>query len=479
MFIMAAIGSAVGLGNIWRFPYVAYANGGGAFIIPYLVALFTAGIPLMILEFGLGSMMRGSAPVSLARIKKGYEWIGWLAILVGFLVIVYYAVIMGWALVYFVYSLDLSWGKDPANFFNQSFLNLSSGPHELGGIRWPILGAAVLCWLTIYFSIFRGVKTVGKIVMWTVPVPIILLLVFVVRGLTLPGAMEGLRYYLTPDLTALYNPQVWLAAYGQIFFSLSIGFGVMITYASYLPKGSDIVNNAFITSLGNCGFSFLSGLAVFSVLGYLAQASNVAVEKVVASGPSLAFVTYPAAINLLPFGARVFGALFFLLLLTLAIDSAFSLVEATVASVRDKWKITRGKANLVVCFVALVFGIIYTTRGGLFWLDIVDHFLNNFVLVLVGLAECLVIGYVFGARRMRSFVNEVSDFTIGVWWDICIKFITPAILGISLVWVLIQRITGGYEGYPGWAVLLGGGGIVVLAVTLALLFSASRGKESD
>lgn len=476
---MAAIGSAVGLGNIWRFPYVAYANGGGAFIIPYLVALFTAGIPLMILEFGLGSMMGRSAPISLARIKKKYEWIGWLAIVVGFLVIVYYAVVMGWALVYFVYSLDLSWGNDTASFFTQSFLNLSSGPYELGGIRWPILGAAVLCWLAVYFCIFRGVKTVGKIVMWTVPVPMILLLVFMVRGLTLPGALEGVRYYLTPDLKALYNPQVWLAAYGQIFFSLSIGFGVMIAYASFLPKGSDIVNNAFITSLSNCGFSFLSGLAVFSVLGYLAQASNVAVDKVVASGPSLAFVTYPTAINLLPFGARVFGGLFFLLLLTLAIDSAFSLVEATVASVRDKWNITRGKANFIVCFVALIFGVIYTTRGGLFWLDIIDHFLNNFALIIAGLAECLVIGYVFGARRLRGFVNELSDFSIGRWWDICIKYVTPAILGVSLISVFIQRISRGYGGYPSWAVFIGGGGVVALALIVAWLLSNLKGKELD
>ncbi len=315
-FTMAAIGSAVGLGNVWRFPFVAYQNGGGAFLIPYLVALLTAGIPLMILEYGLGQKMQGSAPHSFAKVGKRWEWLGWWAILVGFIIVAYYAVVMAWCWNYLYYSVSLAWKGQTQDFFYHRVLRLTDGPGELGGIRWPVVLGLVLTWVSIIWIVRHGVRRVGKVVMITVPVPIILIAVFVVRGLTLPGAMEGIKYYLTPDFSKLLEPRVWLAAYGQIFFSLSLGFGILIAYASYLPRRSDVNNNALITSFANCGTSYFAGFAVFSILGYFAQITGMGVQKVVAGGPGLAFVTYPQAISLLPGVPSLFGVLFFLTLLT-------------------------------------------------------------------------------------------------------------------------------------------------------------------
>lgn len=471
-FVMAAIGSAVGLGNVWRFPYVCYQNGGGAFLIPYLVALMTAGIPLMILEYGLGHMMQGSAPLSFSKIGRQWEWVGWLSLLVAFVIVSYYAVVMAWALNYLLYSLNLSWGKDTAAFFTEKFLELPKVEvGELGKIRWPIFWALVATWISIYFIIVKGVKRVGRVVMFTVPIPIILLGVLVIKGLTLPGAREGLNFYLTPDFSALLNPRVWLAAYSQIFFSLSLGFGILIAYASYLPRKSDITNNAFITSFTNCATSFFAGFAVFSTLGYLAQSQGKAVEEVVKGGPALAFIVYPEVISLLPVVAQIFGAVFFILLLTLGIDSAFSLVEGGVAGGMDRWGMNRKKITFLVCLLAFLGGIIFTTQGGLIWLDTVDHFITNFGLALAGLATCLVVGYVFGARKLRNYVNEISEFRIGIWWDICIMVITPLVLGVAFVLQIVNRIKVPYEGYPTAVLLKGGWGVLLGVIALSLALS--------
>jgi NSS family neurotransmitter:Na+ symporter len=474
-FIIASIGAAIGLGNVWRFPYMCYENGGGAFLIPYFIALLTAGIPLMILEYGLGRKMQAGAPVAFAGVRKGTEWIGWLSLMVVMLIFLFYPVIMAWCVDYITYAFNLGWGSDATKFFERDFLQLSGGPGILGGIRWPIVIGLAVVWLAIYLSLFKGLKALSKIVFYTVITPWVILVIMVVRGLTLPGAIEGLKFYLTPNFSVLLDPQVWLAAYGQIFFTLSLAMGTMIVYSSYLPKKSDIANNSFIVSLANCGTSFFAGFAVFSILGYLAQAMGVGVPDVTQSGFGLAFITYPTAIRLLPFIPAFFGILFFLLLLTLGIDSAFSQVEPFVAGFTDKWGFNKKWVLPAVCIGGFLIGIVFTTRGGYYWLDIVDYFAGTFGLTLVGLLECIVIGYVYKAQKMREYVNEVSDFSIGRWWDVCIMIVTPIILGISFILSVVTLIQNGYGGYPAWATLVGV--IITLGiVVLSFVLMSIKGK---
>ncbi len=474
-FILAAIGSAIGLGNIWRFPYIAYKYGGGAFLIPYFVALFTAGIPLLILEFALGHRTEKSAPYAFGTFKTSWKWAGWLAVFVGFGIVTYYAVIMAWSFDYFVYSFKLSWGTNPGNFFYPKFLQLSHNPFQIGGLRGVIILGLVGTWVWIYFSIIKGAKSVGKVVYVTVIVPWIVLLVLFVRGITLPGAQEGLRYFLTPNFSALKDPAVWFNAYSQIFFTLSIGFGVMIAYASFLPRKSDIINNAFIIALSNCVTSFIGGLTVFSTLGYLAYQKGVAVSSVVAKGPGLAFITYPTVINLFPFAQPFFGAIFFLMLLTLGIDSAFSLVEAFSAAAADKWKIRRPLLNGIISGIAFLIGLLFTTRSGLYWLDIFDHYLANYGLVIAALLEAIFVGYIIGPERLRKYANQLSDFSIGKWWTFMIKIIIP----ITLIWVIIWNIKDEikipYSGYTKGAL---GIGLLFLGLLfiMSFIFSKERSK---
>ncbi|HEC81692.1 MAG TPA: sodium-dependent transporter, partial [Thermoplasmatales archaeon] len=243
-FIMAAIGSAVGLGNVWRFPFVCYKNGGGAFLIPYFVALFTAGIPLMILEFSVGHLFRGLPPQCFKKTGKKLEWIGWWTTLIPFIVASYYVVVMAWCFSYMIYSLDLRWGADAGNFFLNIFLGTTSSPFIIDGFRIPVLLGLIAIWTSIFLILYKGVKRIGKVVAITVPLPTILLIILTIRGLTLPGAMQGVSYYLTPDFSKLLHGDVWLAAYAQVFFSLSLAQGILITYASFLKKKSDITNNA-------------------------------------------------------------------------------------------------------------------------------------------------------------------------------------------------------------------------------------------
>jgi NSS family neurotransmitter:Na+ symporter len=471
-FLFAVIGSAIGLGNVWRFPYITYENGGGAFLIPYIIALITAGIPLMILEYYVGHFTQSAPPTAFKKIWHRAEWAGWFAISLIFVLATYYCTIMGWSVNYLFHSFSLGWGNTAESvnsFFYNNILQISNSPSFFGGIRLPIAGGLALVWLLIYLSLYKGIETLGKIVYFTVIIPWLIIVVMVVRGLTLPGAIEGLKFYLTPDFSALLNPKVWLAAYGQIFFTLSLAMGTLIVYASYLHEKSDITVNAFLTSIANCLTSFIAGFAVFSTLGYLAQALGVSVKDITTSGIGLAFITYPMAISLLPVASRFFAALFFLLLLTLGIDSAFSMTEPVVESIVDKWGIRKNHVLPLICVFGFLVGLPFTTRAGLYWIDIVDHFITNYGITVIGFLECIIIGYVLGAHKARDYINKVSEMQIGVWWDIFIKFLTPAFLGISLVSQFVNLIKEGYENYATWTSYLGMGLIFVLAVVAIIL----------
>jgi len=490
-FVLASMGSAIGLGNVWRFPYIAYKYGGGAFLVAYVIVLFLIGIPLLLLEFAIGYKLKGSAPYSLSKIQlKGevteegnpvrpfslnFEWLGWFAVLVGFGIVTYYSVVMGWSFDYLFYSLKTAWGQNPREFFFNKVLGLTDSVFNFGKISWPVVLGLLLSWIWIVLSIWKGAKTVGKVVYVTVTMPWLLLIVFVIRGITLPGAISGIEYYLTPKWSELLNPQLWHAAISQVFFSLTVGFGVMIAYASFLPEKQDIVNNAFLIALADAATAYVAGFAVFSTIGYYANLQGVPVAQVMKSGPELAFITYPTIINHLPL-SPLFGIMFFLMLLTLAIDSAFSLLEAVVAALMDKFGTRREITNVGTAILAFLIGILYTTGAGLYWLDIVDHFMNNFGLFTVAFLESIIIGWIYGAERMREFANSVSDRSVGKWWNISVKFIVPLFALVIFVSALVERIRSSYGGYPRLAEFLGGWFLLILFAIIALILATRRKK---
>ena len=459
-FIMAAIGSAIGLGNVWRFPGVAFNNGGGAFFVPYFIALLTAGIPLMIVEYGMGSKFQGSAPLAYRKLGKKYEWIGWWTVLIGLFISFYYCVLLAWSWEYVweclrgMFGDGLPWDKGQAGaYFGKEIAEVSADPGTIGSLNVPALIGLALTWVAIYFSIAGGAHRVGKVVMITVPLPLLLLLGLAIRGMTLEGASDGIAYYLAPEWDKLLDPGTWVAAYGQVFFSLSVGWGILIAYASFRPKGSDVVNNAYITSFGNCAFSFLAGFAVFSTMGYLAVASSQPLGDVNVSSFGLAFTSYPTAVENIgwgPGGQAFMAFAFFLMLLTLGIDSAFSIVEAVATALRDKFQTPRQVVVISLCVLGFAVGSIFCFGWGLYLLDILDKFMSDWGLAFVALVQCVVIAWLIPRatfKELEDNINERSEFKVGAFWRFCLRIMTPVVLGVVFVLAALKLFDRGYEGY--------------------------------
>ncbi|NQU41585.1 MAG: sodium-dependent transporter [Lentisphaerae bacterium] len=477
-FILAAIGSAVGLGNLWGFPYKLYAHGGGAFLIPYFIAMAVMGVPLLIMEFSVGHWAQQSPPGAFAEVAGRYRFAGWWLVALAFVIITYYTVILGYCIIFLVQSVqglaggELPWAGSSAvakGHFFDTILNYGEG-FALSGMQWSVLGGMLGSWVLIYLCLFKGVKWVSKVVLITVPLPWIMLLILTVRGLTLEGASTGLQFYLEPHWEKLAEVDTWRFAFGQVFFSLSLGFAVMLSYASFLHRRSDINNNALIIGLGDLGTSFIAGIAVFSTLGAMALSDNVAVDQVVQKGPGLAFVTFPYALSTLPTAPALFSLIFFVALLTLGIDSAFSIVEACLASVLDSkpgW--SRRYVLPGICLFGLGMGTLYCFGGGgLNILGFVDDLINGPVGILsVALAECLIVGWAYGGRfvkSMREHANQRSDWHLYAWWEVVIRYVAPALLSLLIVWSVADAA------YNEKWMLLGGSGVFLLIPIVAWLF---------
>jgi NSS family neurotransmitter:Na+ symporter len=472
-FLLAAVGSAIGLGNIWRFSYMAYSHGGGAFLIPYIVALLTAGIPLLILEFGVGHERIGSAPLAFAKIGRNWEWLGWWSVLfVMFGIELYYSTVIAWCFNFFTYSFTFAWGDDPNAFFFGEYLNLSDGPGDLGGIRAPIFGALILVWALNWFILYRGIQRgielANKIFM---PLLLVLTTILVLWSLTLEGAGLGIKAYLTPDFSKLMSVDVWIDAYSQIFFTLSLGFGIMIAYASYLPEKTDITRSALLTGFINSGYSLFAGFAVFAVLGFMATAEGTGIEDVVTQSIGLAFVAYPKALSMMP-GGQAFGAIFFLSLFVAGMSSSISILEAFTSALIDKFDFPRKRVANLLCLAGFLGSIVFATRGGLFWLDIVDHFVLHYGLVVVGIFECLLIGWMFKTSTLSKHINKYAGIKLGPLWSNAIKYFIPVVLGIIVVLDIIGDIKTPYGGYSWSAVLFLG--VNWLAITLAAAVVLAR-----
>ena len=449
-FILAAIGSAVGLGNAWRFPGLAAKHGGGTFLVVYLFAMLAMGIPLLMMEISIARKLRKGAIESMRGIGKKWEPVGWAATSNAFVIVCYYAVVFAWVILMFVNSWQFA------------------------------------AWALIFVCIRNGANSVGKVVKFTVFAPVILLLIMAIKGCTMPGAMDGIKILFVPDLTALSDPSLWVDAIGQVFYSLSIMMAIMFAYGSYVGEDADIAADAMIIAFSDMAISVLSGIVMFSTMGGTGM-----LDKITASGIGTAFIVYPQAIvNLTDIGwfNAVFGAIFYLMLITLAIDSAFSIVEGISAAVSDKFHFKPKKVTLAICLIAGVISIIFITQAGLAWLDIVDNWANSVNLILIGVLECLAIGWTFNLRKVLTEVNKnAKNFKMPYWWfSASIKFIAPILLAGLFLWnmyVLFFQKGGSYDpNYPIWAQIVAGWAVSVLVFVsgfIAKIFVNAKKKKGN
>ncbi len=472
-FILSAIGSAVGLGNIWRFPGVAYENGGGAFLIPYLVAILSAGIPILFLDYAIGHRFRGSPPLAFRRLHKSLEGLGWFQVAISVVISLYYMAVIAWALSYFVFSFNLAWGSDPATFFVSDYLQLGE-PTLTGafvpGVMLPMALMWALCIFVLAGGIAKGVQRANVIAM---PLLLIAFLALVVQALFLPGATDGLNALFTPNWAALTDPGVWIAAYGQVFFSLSIAFGIMITYASYRRRKANLTSPGLVVAFANSGFELLAGIGVFAALGFMAHEQGIQVSEVEGiTGPILSFVTFPAIIAQMPAG-QLFGALFFGSLVVAGFTSQVSIMQVISSALQDKFNLNPREAALFMGIpMTLVSLVLFSTTSGLTALDTADNWANNVGIVSSAVIMTVAVFWVFRKGEMlRQHLNVLSTVKVGAWWKWASGILAPLVLGYILVQRIIALVTEGYEGYPTWYLWALGWGAIIFMIVWTVVFS--------
>ena len=474
-FILAAIGSAVGLGNIWRFPYVAFSEGGGAFMVPYLVALLSAGIPLLFYDYAIGHRYRGSAPLAMRRLGGWTEVLGWWQVLVCFVIAIYYAAIVAWAAMYTWFSIDKAWGDDPAAFLMGNFLQRADEPAVGFDFVPQLLLPMGIVWVVTLIIVALGVnKGLAFANLVFMPLLLVMFLILVGQSLFLPGALDGLNALFTPDWSALADPGVWASAYGQIFFSLSVGFGIMLTYSSYLKRRTDLTGSGLVVGFANSSFELLAGIGVFAALGFMAQAAGVGINDVAAGGIGLAFIAFPTIISEAPLGSLM-GVAFFGSLVVAGLTSLMSIMEVVIAGVRDKIGIPKPVAVAVVGIpMAAISLTLLSTTTGLYFLDITDEFVNKFGILAGAFASIIAIAWIVRKLpQLQRHIDRFSSFPGGKFWVFMVGFVVPIILGYILVTSFIERIQTPYEGYPlhllgifGWGMA---GSLIIGAIVLTLL----------
>lgn len=471
VFVLAAVGSAAGLGNVWRFPYLAYENGGGSFFIAYIVCLFLIGMPFLVLETGMGQITGKAAPGSMAKTtrKGSFRFIGWIAILTGFTILSYYVVIASWTLNYAFYAPSMPWEKvGTSEFFFNDFLQLSKSIQVDGSFVPGIgLGTAVI-YLLAYLSIRKGTSGIEKVATFITPIPFILLIILAINSLTLKGAGQGLAFIFIPKWHLLLNFKTWFAAASQVFFTLSIGFAIMFAYGSLLQKKVDIKTTAIMVVCGDTFVSIVGSIAVFGVLGFMANKQGVPVQDVVKSGIALAFVVIPKALSLLPVFKSTLSTFFYLSLFCLAFTSIISIIESIAAGFMEAkiWHIKRSTWILVICILEFCFGLLYMEQNGLYVLDIVDHFVSGYSLMLLGIFEAILIGWGFGAKKFRQQLHHNSGCNLSWLFDLLVKWLLPIVLVVLIGKQLVDEFAKNYGSYE--TEYLIGYGIVILLLIAVL-----------
>jgi neurotransmitter:Na+ symporter, NSS family len=450
-FIFAAAGAAIGLGNLWRFPFQAYKNGGGAFLLPYFVALITCAIPLMIMEYAYGRRIRGGSVKAFSSLKKKLEVVGWVQVMVPIIVMTYYSAIISISLIFMIYSLGhafglINWLSDPGPIMGMITGGADNALHLSAGISTYILIAVIFVWISNWLIVRKGISGgIEKISNIFTPLLMVLMLIFMINAMRLNGSAIGLEALFKPDFSKILDPGIWVSAYAQVFFSTTLAVGVMIAYGSYLHDKADVVNSAFITVLTNSSFDLIAGILVFSTLGYLVNSMGVEFTSF-GTGAGVAFIAFPIAISTLSsnvFIQGLLGFIFFFCLFIAGISSSISMLESFATAALDKFNISRKKLISIISIIGFIGSACFASYAGFnYILDIVDAYVGNIVIAGLGLVQVILISYIYGTKELRDEANKFSDFKVGKWWDYLLKYFTPLLLGAVVVTNIYNLVTG-------------------------------------
>lgn len=467
-FVLASIGASVGLGNLWRFPYMAYENGGGAFFVPYILCLIFVGVPLIMFEIAVGRWGNGSIVKSFYKHDKSTSWMGWLVLVNSMIIVFYYAIVLSWSLQYVIYSIDLSWGNSTIDFFLNNVLSITNAPSELGKANILTMLSLFILWVLVYIIICKGTNRISKVLLITVPVPFVMLVILSIRAMTLEGGVDGISFLLRPDISKISDVSVWKEAMSQVILSLGLGMGQMVAYSSKRKNDNHTIRSSFQIAGFDFLFSILAGFAVFGTLGFLAFQSNCQITEIDnAQGIFLAFATYPTAISHLPF-ASLWGVLFFLMLVLIGIDSVFAVIEANLTGFEEIYpKVSSQRIALILCIIGFLGGLFFTFGNGLYWLDIVDHWVANYVILSVIVLQCI---FLFRDKSLSKYLLQFNIKTsllklLKLW----IILIVPIILVFFVIKGFYTEINEVYGGYPLSAIVFGGWGSVLITIIASII----------
>ncbi len=434
-FLIAMIGAIIGLSGIWKFSYLMYENGGGTFLIPYILAIVIMAIPILVLEFGVGFKFKSSLPKVFYNIRSEFEIIAWFIVFLIFIVLIYYTCIMSWDLIYIVLSLFKGWGSNPSVFFTTTLLHSTSNPYGLTYLVVPIGVGLIVIWGLIYLfsrkEINKGILTISKI---SLILSFVLLIGMLIFALQLPGSRTGIMALFNPNWSVLLDLNVWLAAFGQLIFSYGLGYAIASTYSSYLGDNAKLIDNAWIIVLVSLVFEVLVSVLLFAIMGYMALGRNIPITSLVSDGFSLIFVVFPNVFNIMDPWVYMVAPAFFLLIFVGSLSTVLALIEPLSNAISEKFGWTRDRAVRQLVLVGLFLSFIFATGMGEYLLRITDSFITQFAIILGVLLEIIVLGWVYDIEDIRSVLNSNSYIKVDKSWIITIRFILPIIL--TIIWIL-------------------------------------------
>ncbi|XP_055334444.1 sodium-dependent proline transporter-like isoform X2 [Paramacrobiotus metropolitanus] len=518
-FLASCIGYSVGLGNMWRFPYLAYKNGGAIFFIPYLIMLVFVGWPLFFLEMSFGQYS-GRTSIAIWSACPIFEGIGYAMVIASLLITLYYNVLIGWGIFFLFDSFrsevpfqfcnstwntehcyrkeddDACTGENSTNlFYNQTCFNetealfhnvtqelinqihrvlpseeyfkynvlgLSDGISCWGELRWENAVCLGASWTLMVICLFKGIKTSGKIVYFTATFPYLVLLAFLIRGLMLEGALNGIKYYLIPDFKRLADPNVWIDAAGQALFSLGIAFGGLMSLSSYNRFHNNALRDAVTIFFADTFTSFLSGCAIFAILGFLAHETKQSITDVIQAGSGLAFVAYPEVIVKMPLPA-FWSVLFFFMLVTLGTDSVIAILETVSITLSDRFPVLRTNKRyfLLGCSLLLfLLALPLCTDAGLYWFTILNDYAASWTVLWIALVEDIAVIFVYGINRFCSDIESMIGPNpwrkVTAYWKICWLISIPGLItGVMVFYWASYSRTPFEPAFPLWAEIVG------------------------
>lgn len=494
-FLFSCISVSVGLGNVWRFPYLCYKNGGGTFLLIYFIAMFACGIPVFFQEVATGQYLGSGGLTMIGQLVPILQGVGYATMTIVFFLDIYYCIIIAWTLFYLINTFtaipDLPWGScgnwwntkncfdgDHANatvagmkhnntkspveeYWDRRVLSITGGMDDLGGMQWELVGTLLLGWIIVYLIIWRGLHASGKVIWFTALFPYFVMSILFVRSITLEGASIGLWKYITPEWSKLYDSETWIDSATQIFFAYSIGTGALPALGSYNKFHHDCVKDAIITCFVNTATCLFAGVVTFSILGHMAHNQGVPIEDVVNGGPGLVFITYPEVVLKLP-GGPIWAFVFFIMLVTIGIDSEFCIVESLVTGIVDMWpEYLRPRRRLFttcICTLLFLLGLPMVTQGGAYVFQLMDFYSASGIPILwCCFFQTIAIGWVFGVKKFAMCVEQMTGYKPSMYWLICWAIISPVVMLTIFLFYCVQwqPVKYGKVEYPMYAHILG------------------------